>query len=205
MAFVALVLSTALHWRVRQAVLAMLREVLGDDEAQERLRLDWWGGEGAEMRRTISRRLDDLGVQNWSLNHWVRDPRNVAARIPGGYTLWLLAPGETQEEGGGGGRRAARVRIHQGDLRRGDSPQVLAAACDWALSPPVGQLVDAAAGFRRRARGEAGTRSWRLFDEGGGDWLLVCATDRAVDAALRWEEDTEEEEEEDDRLMMIDY
>ena len=195
MAFVALWLSAALHWRVRQAVLAMLMDVLGDDEAQERLRRDWWGGEGAELRRAIVRRLEDLGVQNW---HWELDH--------GGYTLWLLAPGETQEEGGGGGRRAARVRIHQGDLRRGDSPQVLAAACGWALSPPVGQLVDAAAGFRRRARGEAGTRSWRLFDEGGGDWLLVCATDMAVDAALRWEEDTEEEEEEeDDRLMMIDY
>ena len=201
MAIVALGLSAALYWRLRQAVLAMLMEVLGDDEAQERLRLDWWGVEGAELRRTIVRRLEDLGVQlNW---HWEWEGGGYAP----GYTLWLLAPGETQEERGGGGRRAARVLILQGDLRREDSPQVLAAACDWALSPPVGQLVDAAAGFRRRARGEAGTRSWRLFDEGGGDWLLVCATDMAVDAALRWEEDTEEEEEEeeDDRLMVIDY
>ena len=203
MAIVALGLSAALHWRVRQAVLAMLMDVLGDDEAQERIHHDWWGREGAELRRTIVRRLADLGVRNW---HWQLEVPGPRAPDQGGYTLWLLAPGETLEERGGGGRRAARILILQGDLRRVDSPQVLAAACDWALSPPVGQLVDAAAGFRRRARGEAGTRSWRLFDEGGGDWLLVCATDMAVDAALRWEEDTEEEEEEeDDRLMMIDY
>ena len=192
MSIVDVVVSVALYYRLRAAVLAMLMDVLGVEQVG---RLGW---DCSSLRREVARRLGDLGVPGQTWN-WVR------GHASNGYTLWICAPGETLPwpwEGPPGGRMASRVRILRADFRRTDLPLAVRAACDWALSPPAG-LVDAAAGFRRRAVQEAGSRSWRLFDEGGGDWLLVCATDVAVDPALRWESDTEEED--DDRLTSIDY